>query len=122
MSQRNLPISDRQPTMPSLPDLPLRRPVVNRAALQDRAKPVARVLHNVVQRILQQVAYIAPGGSSLRPLLHRWRGVNIGKDVWLSQQVYIDELHPDKVTIGDNVSIGLRTSIFTHFYWGSKKS
>jgi acetyltransferase-like isoleucine patch superfamily enzyme len=105
-----------------LPDLPLRRPVINHAALQDRVKPVARILHNVFQRILQQVAYIAPGGSSLRPLLHRWRGVNIGKDVWLSQQVYIDELHPDKVSIGDNVSIGLRTSIFTHFYWGSKKS
>jgi len=26
------------------------------------------------------------------------------------------------VTIGDNVTIGLRTSIFTHMYWGKRRS
>jgi acetyltransferase-like isoleucine patch superfamily enzyme len=36
--------------------------------------------------------------------------------------VYIDELHPDAVTIHDNCTIGLRTSIFTHFYWGPRRS
>jgi len=36
--------------------------------------------------------------------------------------VYIDELHPEAVTIQDNCTIGLRTSIFTHFYWGPRKS
>jgi len=46
----------------------------------------------------------------------------MGKNVWISRWVYIDELHPEAVTIGDNSSIGLRTSIFTHFYWGSQRS
>lgn len=70
------------------------------------------------QRFLNRIAFFMPGGYSLRPLLHRLRGVHIGKNVWISQYVYIDELHPSAVTIGDNSSIGLRTSIITHLYWG----
>jgi acetyltransferase-like isoleucine patch superfamily enzyme len=58
----------------------------------------------------------------LRPRLHRMRGVKIGKKVWISHFVYIDDVHPDEVEIGDNCTIGLRTSIFAHLYWGSKKS
>jgi acetyltransferase-like isoleucine patch superfamily enzyme len=45
------------------------------------------------------------------------RGVKIGKNVWISQMVYIDELHPEAISIGDNSSLGLRTSIFSHFHW-----
>jgi len=46
----------------------------------------------------------------------------MGTNVWIAQFVYIDELHPENVTIGDNCTIGLRTSIFTHFYWGRKRA
>jgi hypothetical protein len=45
----------------------------------------------------------------------------MGGNVWISQFVYIDELPPEAVTIGDNVTIGLRTSIFTHMYWGERR-
>ncbi len=79
-------------------------------------------LRNVIQRLLHKIAQDAPGGSSLRPWLHKQRGVTIGRNVWISQQVYIDELHPEVVSIGDNSTIGLRTSIFTHFYWGAQRS
>ena len=72
-------------------------------------------------RLLHKLAFVAPGGASLRPWLHRLRGVKLGKNVWIAQLVYIDELHPSDVTIGDNCTIGLRTSIFTHFYWGPKR-
>jgi acetyltransferase-like isoleucine patch superfamily enzyme len=70
---------------------------------------------------MHKLAYVAPGGWSLRPRLHRVRGVKIGRNVWISQYVYIDENHPEAVTIGDNCTIGLRTSIFTHFYWGPRR-
>jgi len=30
--------------------------------------------------------------------------------------------HPSKMSFGDNVTIGLRTSIFTHMYWGKRRS
>lgn len=79
------------------------------------------MLRNLFNRMLHKIAFFVPGGATIRPWLHRLRGVKIGKDVFISQLVYIDELHPENVTIGDNSSIGLRTSIFTHFYWGPRR-
>lgn len=79
------------------------------------------MLKNIFQRLLHKIAMIIPGGGSIRPRLHQMRGVNIADDVWISQFVYIDELHPEAVTIGKNSSIGLRVSIFAHFYWGPKR-
>jgi len=78
-------------------------------------------LSPLLARLVGRIAFAAPGGRSVRPWLHRLRGVGIGKNVWISQLVYIDEVHPTDVTIGDNCTIGLRTSIFTHFYWGRRR-
>ena len=74
---------------------------------------------NLKKRLYAKLALFAPGGYTLRPLLHKKRGVNIGKDVWISQYVYIDEVHPENITIEDNVSIGLKSTIFAHFYSGN---
>lgn len=79
------------------------------------------MIKNLFNRFLHKLAFIFPGGWSVRPWLHRIRGVKIGKDVWISQLVYIDELHPEAVSIGDNSSIGIRTSIITHLYWGGRQ-
>jgi acetyltransferase-like isoleucine patch superfamily enzyme len=80
------------------------------------------IFTSLINRLLHKLAIISPGGTSLRPWLHRKRGCKIGKHVWISQFVYIDELHPEALTIEDNCTIGLRCSIFTHFYWGPRKS
>jgi hypothetical protein len=72
-------------------------------------------------RLFGKLALFAPGGFSLRPWLQRLRGVVVGKNVWISQFVYIDEIHPEAVSIGDNCVIGLRTSIISHFYSGPRK-
>jgi acetyltransferase-like isoleucine patch superfamily enzyme len=72
----------------------------------------------LIQRLLGKLAMVAPGGHTMRPWLHRKRGVQIGKNVWISQYVYIDEIHPENVVIKDNVTIGLRCTIFAHFYLG----
>jgi len=79
------------------------------------------MLKNFINRFIHKIAFICPGGRSIRPWLHRIRGVHIGRNVWIAQFVYIDELHPENLTIGENSTIGLRTSIFTHFYWGPQK-
>ena len=76
----------------------------------------------ITQRVLHRIAFFMPGGYSARPYLHKLRGVKIGKDVWISLFVYIDEIHPEAVTIGNNSSIGIRSSIITHFYWGPKNT
>jgi acetyltransferase-like isoleucine patch superfamily enzyme len=75
----------------------------------------------LLSRLAGRVAFVAPGGFSLRPWLHRVRGVAIGRNVWIGQFVYIDEIHPTDVVIGDNCTIGLRTSIISHFYSGPRR-
>jgi acetyltransferase-like isoleucine patch superfamily enzyme len=76
----------------------------------------------LLQRLMGRLAQIAPGGYGLRPCLQRWRGVHIGKRVWISQMVYLDELYPEAIRIGDNSTIGMRSSVFTHFHWGSRRN
>jgi acetyltransferase-like isoleucine patch superfamily enzyme len=67
------------------------------------------------------LAFVGPGGETLRPWLHRVRGVRVERHVWISHFVYIDDLHPEEISIGDDCTIGLSTSIFAHLYWGFKK-
>lgn len=85
-------------------------------------KSVASVFSGLLGRLLNKLAFVVPGGASLRPWLHRLRGARIGTNVWIAQLVYLDELHPGDIEIGDNCTIGYRSSIFTHFYWGRRRS
>ena len=75
----------------------------------------------MLTRLVHKLAMVAPGGGTVRPWLHRLCGTSIGNHVWIGQLVYIDDLHPANLSIGDNSTIGIRTSIFTHFYWGPRR-
>lgn len=75
----------------------------------------------LLSRLAGKIAIVAPGGFSFRPWLQRLRGVKIGRNVWIGQLVYIDEIHPADVVIGDNCTISLRTSIISHFYSGPRR-
>jgi acetyltransferase-like isoleucine patch superfamily enzyme len=79
-------------------------------------------LINIFRRIINKIAFVAPGGGSVRPWLQKIRGVQMGKQVWIGQYVYIDEQNPEKISIGDHCTIGLRVSIFSHFYWGDQRT
>lgn len=66
-------------------------------------------------RLLQMVARVAPGASTLRVRLHRWRGVKIGNGVWIGYDAVIETSKPQLVTIGDDAVIGIRAMIIAHF-------
>src|SRR3974390_1065426 len=66
-------------------------------------------------RILQTLARTAPGATSLRPLLHRWRGVHIEKNVWIGYDAIIETAFPELVTIKSGATIGIRALIIAHF-------
>jgi hypothetical protein len=53
-------------------------------------------------RILQFIAFHAPGAKSLRVRLHRWRGVKIGRGVWIGYQALLDTSRPHLISLGDN--------------------
>lgn len=69
----------------------------------------------ITSRVLQLVARSAPGALTLRPRLHRWRGVKIGKNVWIGYDAIIETSYPHLVTIEDGVTIGIRALIIAHF-------
>jgi len=66
-------------------------------------------------RVLQLLALYAPGGDSTRVMLHRRRGVTIGKETWIGFDVLIEPSYPHRVVIGDRVAIGIRAVILAHF-------
>ncbi len=75
----------------------------------------------LIKRLLGRIAMLVPGGFTVRPALQRLNGVHVGKGVWISQWVYLDELYPESITIGNHSTIGMRTSIFAHFHWGPRR-
>jgi acetyltransferase-like isoleucine patch superfamily enzyme len=66
-------------------------------------------------RILQLLARVAPGATTLRVKLHRWRGVEIGEHVWIGYDAVIETSRPDLVTIGDRATVQMRATIIAHF-------
>lgn len=47
--------------------------------------------------------------------LHRARGVNIGKNVWIGYDVILETSRPYLITLEDRSSIGIRATIIAHF-------
>lgn len=72
-------------------------------------------LSGLKNRFLQKIALTAPGAMSIRPRLHRWRGVKIGKGVWIGYDAIIETSYPHLVTIKDGATIGIRVLIIAHF-------
>jgi acetyltransferase-like isoleucine patch superfamily enzyme len=73
-----------------------------------------RLLPALKNRFLQVLARIAPGATTLRVRLNRWRGVNIGKNVWIGYDAIIETSCPHLVTIRDRAAIGMRVTIIAH--------
>ncbi len=69
----------------------------------------------IKNRVLQALACRAPGAKSLRVWLHRWRGVKIGKQVWIGYDAIIETSRPELVTIGDRATVQIRATIIAHF-------
>jgi heptaprenylglycerol acetyltransferase len=72
-------------------------------------------LAGVRNRALQLVALYSPGGDTIRPMLHRRRGVKIGSRTWVGFDTLIEPSYPHRVEIGDRVAIGIRVLILAHF-------
>lgn len=74
------------------------------------------ILRGMKNRVLQMIARNAPGATSLRVWLNRWRGVHIGKNVWIGYDAVIETSRPDLVTIRDGAAVQIRATIIAHFH------
>lgn len=72
------------------------------------------ILTGTWSRVLQLLARIAPGATTWRVRLHRWRGAHIGQDVWIGYDAIIETSRPHLVTIKDRASVGIRATIIAH--------
>ena len=73
-----------------------------------------QLISRAANRVLHFFARNAPGATSLRPMLHRWRGVHIGRNVFIGDEVYLENEYPECVEIADEVQISIRTIILAH--------
>lgn len=80
-------------------------------------EPLVRGIQN---RLLQLLALHAPGAQTVRPALHRARGVRIGRGCFVGTSAIIETAHPELVTIGHNVSIGIRVVVVAHFHGSTR--
>jgi acetyltransferase-like isoleucine patch superfamily enzyme len=67
--------------------------------------------------LLHFLARVLPGGFmgfTVRPWLHRWRGVKIGHEAYIGDDVYIDEDFPETVEIQDGATIAPRCTLIGH--------
>jgi len=60
------------------------------------------------------MARFLPGSTSLRPFLHRMRGVKIQGRVFIGDDVYLENEYPECVEIRAGAGIGLRSTIVAH--------
>ena len=74
-----------------------------------------RLLRRVLNRILHHLARIAPGATSLRPFLHKLRGVKIHGRVFIGDEVYLENEYPERVEMHDQSSLNLRSTVIAHF-------
>ena len=73
------------------------------------------ILRGSINRILHLMARFGPGSTTLRPFLHKLRGVKIYGKVFIGDDVYLENEFPESIEIHDDSTIGLRSNVIAHF-------
>jgi acetyltransferase-like isoleucine patch superfamily enzyme len=75
-----------------------------------------RPLEGLKIRVLQVLALHAPGATTVRPALHRLRGVTIGEGVSIGQDALLETAKPRRIVIKERASIGIRVTVIAHMH------
>lgn len=67
-------------------------------------------------RTLQHFARFMPGATSFRVWCHKNRGVRMGANVWLGYDLILETEYPERISMGNNVEINMRTTMIAHFH------
>ncbi len=71
-------------------------------------------VRRVLNRVLGMLARFAPGATSLRPFLHKLRGVRITGRVFIGDDVYMENEYPECIELRDGAQINLRSILIAH--------
>ena len=72
------------------------------------------IVRGITNRFLQWVAMYAPS-NKIRKRMHQWRGVKIGAGGFIMQETILETSHPEWISIGNHVDIGIRCVVMAHF-------
>ncbi len=75
--------------------------------------PLSMMIRSFFNKIFQSIAYIA-FPAPVRTFFIKLKGVKLGKNVIIGSYVYIDDRHPDSISIGDGSMITTRCIIIAH--------
>ena len=73
--------------------------------------------NEILQKLAKDSVVLIPAPLSvrvLRPMLHRWRGVEVGKNVSIDQEVIFDSVYPEKIHLADGCIIANGVQIVVH--------
>jgi acetyltransferase-like isoleucine patch superfamily enzyme len=73
--------------------------------------------NEILHKLARNAVIIVPAPLSarlLRPLIHKWRGVKMGKNVFIGIEVMFDSVYPERIHIGDGCIITNRVQILAH--------
>lgn len=79
-----------------------------------KISPLKYACIRVRNYLLFLIAYVAPS-NYIRVKLNKWKGVNVGKNVYIGMFVFIDNAYPDYVYIEDDVAVNAGCMLITHF-------
>jgi acetyltransferase-like isoleucine patch superfamily enzyme len=60
------------------------------------------------------LARFLPGATSLRPFIHKLRGVQISGRVFIGDDVYLENEYPECIELSDGAQICLRSTLIAH--------
>jgi len=83
-------------------------------ARQSQVSIKRSILRRTFNRVLHLMARFLPGSTTLRPFLHRLRGVKIHGTIFIGEDVYLENEYPESIEIHDGAGIGLRSTIIAH--------
>ena len=72
------------------------------------------IIRRVTNRILALMARFAPGGTTLRPFLHKLRGVRITGRVFIGDDVYLENEYPECIELQDGAQVLLRSILLAN--------
>ena len=73
-----------------------------------------RSLRRIVNFVLELIVDLLPGGTTLRVLVHKLRGVKFVGRAFISRRVILETKYPERIWIGSNVFIGIGTTVIAH--------
>lgn len=71
-------------------------------------------LRRALNRILGIIARFLPGATTVRPFLHKLRGVRITGRVFIGDDVYLENEYPEGIELREGAQIGLRSILIAH--------